>query len=81
MAVLTIKNLPDPLYARLKARAASNNRSLNREAITCLEQALADAVPPNPVQLLDALRASRGRLRRVWLTDQALAKARAEGRR
>ncbi len=40
MATLTIKNLPDDLYARLKAQAKQRHRSLNGEAIVCLEEAL-----------------------------------------
>ena len=81
MAVLTIKNLPDDLYARLKSRAAAHNRSLNREAITCLELALADIPSIDPGELLATLRKSRGRIGKVWLTDRSLDKARGEGRR
>lgn len=37
---LTLKNLPDEVYERLKSAAAANRRSLNREAIVCLESVL-----------------------------------------
>ncbi|MCA3180211.1 MAG: hypothetical protein O9345_03045 [Burkholderiaceae bacterium] len=37
---LTLKNLPDEVYARLKDSAQAHRRSLNREAIVCLEAAL-----------------------------------------
>jgi plasmid stability protein len=37
---LTLKNIPDEIYTRLKALAAANRRSLNSEAITCLESVL-----------------------------------------
>jgi plasmid stability protein len=33
VATLTIKNLPDALYAQLKTRAAAHRRSINSEAI------------------------------------------------
>jgi antitoxin FitA len=39
-ATLTLKNLPDEVYARLKASAESHRRSLNSEAIVCLESVL-----------------------------------------
>ncbi len=39
-ASLTLKNLPDEVYARLKDSARAHRRSLNREAIVCLEAAL-----------------------------------------
>ena len=38
---LTLKNIPDALYARLKASADAHHRSLNSEALVCLEAALA----------------------------------------
>jgi antitoxin FitA len=37
---LTLKNIPDDVYERLKASAAAHHRSLNGEAIVCLETAL-----------------------------------------
>ena len=37
MATITLKNVPEELHRRLKARADRNRRSLNREAIRCLE--------------------------------------------
>jgi len=40
MATLTLKNVPDGLYARLKLLAARNRRSLNQEAIAHLEEAV-----------------------------------------
>lgn len=37
---LTLKNIPDDLYARLKRSAEVHRRSLNNEAIVCLETVL-----------------------------------------
>lgn len=37
---LTLKNIPDEVYQRLKASAEANRRSLNSEAIVCLESVL-----------------------------------------
>lgn len=37
---LTLKNIPDAVYERLKATAKSHRRSLNSEAIVCLEAVL-----------------------------------------
>ena len=45
MATLTLKNVPDDLHRRLKERARTNHRSLNREAIRVLESGLADERP------------------------------------
>ena len=37
---LTLKNIPDTVYERLKAAAALHRRSMNSEAIVCLEAVL-----------------------------------------
>jgi antitoxin FitA len=37
---LTLKNIPDAVYARLRASADQHRRSLNSEAIVCLETVL-----------------------------------------
>ena len=37
---LTLKNIPDEVYERLKALAEAHRRSLNSEAIVCLESVL-----------------------------------------
>lgn len=37
---LTLKNIPDAVYERLKASAELHRRSMNSEAIVCLEAVL-----------------------------------------
>ncbi len=37
---LTLKNIPDEVYDRLKLAAQAHRRSMNSEAIVCLEAAL-----------------------------------------
>lgn len=37
---LTLKNIPDAVYDRLKLAAEMHRRSLNSEAIVCLESVL-----------------------------------------
>ena len=80
MATLTIKNLPGPLYDRLKARAAENRRSINSEAILAVERAVADFGGPDPKQVLATLRQARARLDRVFVRDEALRAGRNAGR-
>ena len=41
MATITVKNIPDEIYERLKGAASANRRSINREIIVCLERASA----------------------------------------
>lgn len=80
MATLTIKNLPDTLYHRLKELAAEHRRSLNSEAILAVERAVSAERPRDPQDILVELRAARHRLDQVFVTDSALRKARTGGR-
>jgi antitoxin FitA len=52
---LTLKNIPDAVYERLKAAAELHRRSLNSEAIVCLESVLL----PNRVTPSDRLARAR----------------------
>lgn len=82
MATLTLKNVPDDLHRRLKARAEQNHRSLNREAIRCLEESVADGAPPAADEAFaraDALR-DRLALEGVWMTAAEVQAAIEEGR-
>ncbi len=55
MATITVKNIPDDLYAGLKQAAVANHRSINSEVIVCVEQVLrsqrlpVDTVWPGPI--------------------------------
>jgi len=42
MPAITIKNIPDELYQRLKRSAAAHRRSINSEVIVSLERTLAN---------------------------------------
>lgn len=80
MATLTIKNLPDTLYALLKEKAAQHRRSINSEAILAVERAVAGQASAAPEEILSALRNARGRISQVYVTDSALQHARSSGR-
>ncbi len=57
---LTLKGIPDDVYERLKASAEAHRRSLNSEAIVCLETVLLPGKMPPTERLAraQALRAS-----------------------
>lgn len=76
MATLTIKNMPDEIYAALSSRAKLNRRSVNNEAIRRLEQSL-DMPKQDPEKILAEIRESRERLalKGVFLTDEILEEA------
>ncbi len=58
---LTLKNIPDDVYARLKLSAETHRRSMNSEAIVCLEAMLLPVKVP-PAERLARARALRGAL-------------------
>ena len=79
MATLTLKQVPEDLYRLLKERAAAHRRSINNEAIVCLEQMLT----PRKLVVEDWLaevRSVRRRMPRRALTDEILRKAKEDGR-
>jgi plasmid stability protein len=79
MATITLKNVPDDLYARLKERAARSRRSINREAIVCLEQALPN-VEVDREALLARIRARREAMTGIYITEEELNVAKRKGR-
>lgn len=72
MPGLLIKDLPDELHQKLKSRADRNRRSMTKEALVLLEQALnlgeMPATPPTPI------------IGNFLLTDVWLDEAKADGR-
>ena len=64
---LTLKSIPDEVYERLKATAKAHRRSMNSEAIVCLESVLLPGrmAPSERLARAQALRASlpQGKLR------------------
>lgn len=79
MPTLTIKKLPAKLHARLKKSAASHRRSINSEAIECLDKSLPSA-PLDPREFLAHVRAIRERNQRIFVTEKDLRKAKNWGR-
>lgn len=64
MATVTLKGMTDILHRRLKSRARGHRRSLNREILSCLEE----AVTPQRVDP------------ETWLRRAADARSRVHGR-
>lgn len=77
---VTIKDLPDRLHRKLKARACENNRSLNGEVIDILERAVETKLLDMD-GILREVAQTRARIKNVPLTDEFLREAKAQGRR
>jgi plasmid stability protein/predicted HTH domain antitoxin len=78
MATLTIKNIPDELYEKLKVAARANRRSINNEIIVIIEQ----AVSPQKMDVEEQL--AQTRLLReqlpLYASDEQLHRTKNEGR-
>ena len=85
MATLTLRNVPEELYERLKAQATMNRRSLNQEAIAILERNVAKRprTPEEQAELFARLAADgqRDRLAGVWLDAESVKEMINGGRR
>ena len=73
MATLNVKNLPDPLYKKLQARARRQRRSVAQEVIHLLTQAVEE---PDTQSILEL----RGLGKELWKDIDAAAHVNAERR-
>ena len=80
MPSLTIKNIPDELFDRLKSEATREHRSLNKQVIFCLEKTL---YPPtvDAEKRLEQARQIRARTANVILKATDIRHVRERGRR
>jgi hypothetical protein len=79
MATVTVKNIPDELYDRLKSVAEINRRSINSEIIMCIEKTVISR-PLNLDDLLENARQFRKLTAGHLISDEEFNKAKTEGR-
>jgi len=78
MATLSIKNFDDKLYEKLKQQANAHHRSIAGEVTTIIERALGERSVQEE-ELFQRAQHIRQRSA-VYVTDEALRKARERGR-
>lgn len=76
---ITLKNIPDDIYASLREAANAHHRSLNGEAIACLQRVL---LPTRlePAHHLSQARALRGALPQGAFNTDEIAETIKQGR-
>jgi len=80
VATITLKNVPKSLHTKLTKRAAAHKRSLNQEAIVCLEETL-QANEPVPAHVWEErFQKVRNAVQMPPLTDDFLEWAISHGR-
>lgn len=78
-ASITVKNIPDAVYERLRASAETHHRSINSELIACLERTLL----PSRISVEERLaraRQLRAGISRPGVSRRAIARAIRAGR-
>lgn len=79
VATITVKNIPEQIYERIKAQAKANHRSVNGEILSILEQAV--SLPPIDVQAtLERARKVRELTAKYTVTADEIEKMINEGR-
>lgn len=76
---ITVKNIPQDLYDKLKRRADRNHRSINREIIAIFEEVLS-VRRVDQEDILVSARTLREKTRRFALTQDFIDRAKGEGR-
>ena len=79
MPAITLKNIPDSLYAELKAAASAHHRSLNSEILYCIERTLGTH-KIDASEHIEMARKLRAKTLQHNLTDQELNDLKNEGR-
>ena len=79
MPAITLKNIPDELYSKIKKSAKLNFRSLNSEILFRLKSSIAES-KPNVQELLKKIHQLNTRMDAPKLTDKFIKNAKNEGR-
>ncbi len=79
MPSITVKNIPEDLYERLKQLASANRRSVNSEIIICIEQAVSSR-RLDPEKVMAEARLLREKTSQYSVTDGELIQAKRAGR-
>jgi hypothetical protein len=78
MTSFTLKNIPEPLFERVKTAAELNHRSINGEILACLERSFGAALEPG--EILARARELRRHFRGRPLTNEEVQAAKITGR-
>ncbi len=79
MPTITVKGIPDELYARLKQAALANHRSINKEIVVCIERAVHSHRLPAE-EVLRRAQGLREKTRKHVVSDAEFTRAKRAGR-
>ena len=80
MVTVTVKNIPQELYERIKLQAKVNRRSINSEIISVLEHAIPMRTPIDVNEILERARKVRELTAHYTATAEEIDRWKKEGR-
>ena len=80
MVTITVKNIPDELYERIKLQAKAHRRSINNEIISIFEQAIPKRTPMDVKEILERARKVRELTAHYTITNDEMNRWKKEGR-
>ncbi|MBV6451095.1 MAG: hypothetical protein DCC56_13130 [Anaerolineae bacterium] len=80
MTTITIKNIPEEIYERIKLQAKVNRRSVNSEIISIFEHAVQKRTPMDVKEILEHTRKIRELTAHYTISNEELTRWKEEGR-
>jgi plasmid stability protein len=80
MVTVTIKNIPEDIYEKIKLQAKANRRSMNSEIISIFEHAVQKRTPMNVQEILERARKVRELTAHYTITNEEIDRWKKEGR-
>lgn len=80
MVTITVKNLPEEVYEKIKLQAKANHRSINSEIISIFEHAIQKRTPTDVKEILERARKVRELTAHYTVTEEELNRWKKEGR-
>lgn len=80
MVTITVKNIPEDLYERIKFQAKANRRSINSEILSIFEKSVPDRTPMDVAEILERARKVRDLTAPYTITADEIDRWKKEGR-
>jgi plasmid stability protein len=80
MVTITVKNIPEEIYEKIKLQAKANRRSVNSEIISIFEHAIQKRTPMDVKEVLERARKIRELTAHYTITNEEIDRWKKEGR-
>jgi len=80
MVTVTIKNIPEEIYEKIKLQARANRRSVNSEILSIFEHAVQKLTPIDVQETLERARKARELTAHYTITNEEIDRWKKEGR-